>query len=115
MTYGICLTEQFRATENNYKDVFADPKTRRVIPGGLMSWLIKKGDLILANENVIAYKEMLYTFSEDQGSTLSLPIYTFDRADNLPKRFAQVAKGMLLALIFKYCTLAEPLQNSKRR
>jgi hypothetical protein len=99
MTYGICLTEQFRATEHNYKDIFTDPEARRVIPGGLMSWLIKKGDLIMANERLIAEKEMLYTFSEGKGDTLTLPIYVCDRAHDLPKRFKQVARGTSFHLI----------------
>jgi hypothetical protein len=113
ITYGINLTEHFRSTENNYRDIFADPKTRRVYPGGSMCWMIKQGDLVMATDHLIADKEMLYTFSEEQGDTLTLPVYMYDRED-LPKRFAEVASGMYVPPLSVPHFLTFFSQNFKR-
>ena len=96
-SYGICLNEQYTATKNFYKDEFVNPYTRQRMAAGQMTWLVQKGDLILANQNRVGERLFTHTFWEgDDGTKLTVPVYTYERDDSLPQRFAPVAKGTWL-------------------
>merc|ERR1711939_1152105 len=98
-SYGICLNEQYTATKNFYKDEFVNPYTRQRMAAGQMTWLVQKGDLILANQNRVGERLFTHTFWEgDDGTKLTVPVYTYERDDSLPQRFAPVAKELTTVL-----------------
>lgn len=103
-SYGIVLNETFRGSKFRSEDRYTDPITGDVQAHGQITWLIKKGDLILSNEGKTSEKEFRVTFhgTEEAGERKKkLSIYGYDD-DDLPDRFQNAREELKEVAVLTY-------------
>ena len=69
-----------------------DHITNAVVAQSQITWLIKKGDLILPDEGKQWAKEFGYSFRDLQDRKFKLPIYEYED-DDLPDRYQNAREG----------------------
>ena len=86
-SYGIALNEVH----------YTDPVTGNIVADKPITWLVKKGDLILQNEGKTIEKEFILRFQESGNRKFRLPIYEYED-DDLPDRFQNAREGNYMIL-----------------
>lgn len=91
-SYGIILNEVFSGARSNREDLYTDSVAEDFMADKPITWLIKKGDLILPNEGKTMEKEFILRFQETRDRKFELPIYEYED-DDLPDRFQNAREG----------------------
>jgi len=89
---GIVLNEAYSATKYDPKDHDIDAVTNNSIAPNQLTWLLKKGDLILSNEGRTSEKLFTFPFQENDKPLFDLPVYEYEE-DDLPDRFQNSREG----------------------
>lgn len=103
-SYGIVLNEAFLGSKFRREDRYTDPITGDVVAHGQITWLVKKGDLILSNEGKASEKEFRVTFhgtGEAGERRKKLTIYEYED-DDLPDRFQNAREELKEVTILTY-------------
>ncbi|KUJ14621.1 actin-like ATPase domain-containing protein [Mollisia scopiformis] len=85
-SYGVNLNEMDSISKYSREDVYVDPVTNNSMARTQLTWLIRKGDLILSDEKREAEKEFMHTFSDPDDRKFKLPVYEYSD-DDLPDRY----------------------------
>jgi hypothetical protein len=94
-SYGIVLNETFKGSKFLLEDRYTDPITGDIQAHGQVTWLVKKGDLILSNEGRTSEKEFRVSFAGTEEASKrrsKLSIYEYED-DDLPDRFQNAREG----------------------
>jgi hypothetical protein len=89
---GVALNEAYTPTRFNEKDKATHAVTNNTIAHKQITWLVKKGDLILSNEGRITEKFFTFPFQETGPRKFELPIYEYED-DDLPDRYENAREG----------------------
>jgi hypothetical protein len=93
--YGIVLNEVFSIHTSNNKDMYLDPVTNNVMAQQQLTWLIRRGDLLLSDAKKETTKQFLHNFAETDERKFRVPIYEYpDDDDELPDRFRTGKNGV---------------------
>ncbi|KAH6665947.1 hypothetical protein B0J14DRAFT_203950 [Halenospora varia] len=103
-SYGIKLDSAYTKTKHDAKDHYTDTLTNDVMAKGQMHWLIRKGDLILSDEQKVTEKELAFNFKETGKKMFKIPIYMYED-DDIPERY-QNARNELLEVGVLDCDLS---------
>jgi hypothetical protein len=93
-SYGVMLNRAFTGVRHNRQDRFVDPATKKVMAREQMTWLIKKGDLVLSNKPKQAEQEFSFKFKETDNRVFNFSIYEYSE-DDLPERYDIIQEGNL--------------------
>lgn len=90
--YGLSLDQSYSQGTHDGRDVYTDPLTNQSLAGHQMTWLIRKGDLLIDNETRIIERKVCWRFrqGDNQGWTLKLYEYLDDDA---PDRYQTSQTG----------------------
>jgi hypothetical protein len=99
-SFGIVLDEAYTPTKYSPKDQDTDVITNNVIAPKQITWLVKKGDLILSDEGKTSEKAFTFPFQEKSARKFGLPIYEYED-DDLPDRFQSAREGMHILISTK--------------
>jgi hypothetical protein len=91
-SFGIVLDEAYTPTKYGAKDRDTDFMTANVIAPRQITWLVKKGDVILSDEGKTSEKAFTFPFQETGVRKFGLPIYEYED-DDLPDRFQNAREG----------------------
>ena len=89
---GIVLNEAYSGTKYDRKHHDVDTVTNNSIAPNQITWLVKKGDLILSNEGRTTEKFFTFPFQENGERRFDLPIYEYED-DDLPDQFENAREG----------------------
>jgi hypothetical protein len=95
-SYGIVLNETFKGSKFRSEDLCADSITGEAQAQGQITWLVKKGDLVLSNEGKTSEKEFRVTFTSGRDMNerkKQLSIYEYED-DDLPDRYRNAHQGI---------------------
>src|ERR1700712_2975095 len=93
-SFGITFPEPYSDLKHREEDSYLDPLTKKVMAGGQLHWLIRKGDLILSDQPTTAVKAIQFTFQKHDKIKKELPIYMYPEED-IPERFHNSWNGKL--------------------
>jgi hypothetical protein len=95
-SYGIVLNEAYSARKFDSRDQVVDPLTNKLMAQGQITWLIRRGDLLLSDATKETIKQFTYTFPENAERTFNFPIYEYpDDDDDVPDRYETGQNGKL--------------------
>jgi hypothetical protein len=93
-SYGVALNEVYSPIKYDRKDQYLDPVTNCEMAQQQITWLVRRGDLILSDDKKVIEKEFLFHFKETDERKFSLPVYEYpDEDDDVPERFATGENG----------------------
>jgi hypothetical protein len=93
-SYGVMLNRAFSGAKFKREDAYTDPATGKVMASGQMTWLVRKGDLILSNEPKESDQEFSFKFREADNRVFNFSVYEYSE-DDIPDRFESAQDGML--------------------
>ncbi len=97
-SYGLSSNVPFSNIAHDIRDRVIDPISHAIIAKNQLTWLIKKGDLILSD----VVKEATTTFTQNmtEGSLMTgtIPIYAYD-GDEFPDRLYNSHDGSLISFL----------------
>lgn len=102
-SYGVNLNEMDSIHKYSREDVYVDPVTNNAMARTQLTWLIRKGDLILSDEKREAEKEFMHTFSDPDDRKFKLPIYEY-ADDDLPDRYETGQNGTCISKLERNTT-----------
>lgn len=94
-SYGIVLNEMFKGSYFRSDDRSEDSITGEAQAQGQITWLVKKGDLVLSDEGKTSEKEFRVTFTSGRDideRKRQLSIYEYED-DDLPDRYRNAHQG----------------------
>jgi hypothetical protein len=96
--YGVSVDEKFSIIKHQYKDRKFDPMTQTLVAKGQFMWLIKKGDLIISDPQMLPVEEYSFDFMfpETHERRGSIRIYSYDD-DDAPDNLADSIGGMIFS------------------
>ncbi|KAF2495164.1 hypothetical protein BU16DRAFT_539159 [Lophium mytilinum] len=115
-SYGIVLNETFRGSMFHLEDRYTDTVTGDVKAQGQITWLVKKGDLILSDEGRTSSKEFRVSFQgtvEAGERKKKLSIYEYED-DDLPDRFQNAREELKEVAVLTYDLSTISLDNFDR-
>jgi hypothetical protein len=96
-SYGVALDELYSVYKYDRRDTYTDPVTDRVMAQKQLTWLIRRGDLLLSDAKKVTEKEFMFPFQETDDRKFKLPIYQYqgdDEDDDVPDRFETGQHGV---------------------
>jgi hypothetical protein len=97
-SYGVMLNRAYSGLRHNRKDRYTDPATNRVMAQGQMTWLIKKGDLVLSDNPKEAEQEFSFKFKRDDNRVFNFSVYEYSD-DDIPDRYETAQDGKFALLL----------------
>ena len=98
-SYGVALNEVYSPIKYDRKDQYLDPVTNCEMAQQQITWLIRRGDLILSDDKKETEKEFLFHFKDTDERKFSLPVYEYpDEDDDVPERFATGENGKIFRI-----------------
>jgi hypothetical protein len=97
-SYGVMLNRVYTGVRFKKEDAYTDEATGRVMAHGQMTWLIKKGDLLLSDEPKESEQEFSFKFNETDVRVFNFPIYEYSE-DDIPDRFDNAQEGKIILQI----------------
>ena len=91
-SYGIVLNEGSLRSKYDPRDRYTDSVTNNVMAHKQLTWLIRRGDLLLSAKRETK-KEFMFPFQKLNDLKFKLPIYEYPD-DDLPDRFENAQEGM---------------------
>ena len=92
-SYGIVLDESYSGYKYDRRDRYTHSVTNSVMAQKQLTWLIRKGDLLLSDAKRESEKEFKFPFQKTDDLKFKLPIYEYPD-DDLPDRFETAQAGM---------------------
>lgn len=92
-SYGIVLNESYSGYKYDRRDRYTDSITNNVMAHKQLTWLIRRGDLLLSDAKRETEKEFIFPFQSTDDLNFKLPIYEYPD-DDLPDRFETAQAGM---------------------
>lgn len=92
------VNNTYSESKHDRRDMFADSLTGIPMAKGQVTWLIRKGDLVLSDAPREAEVELNFNFRETDARVLQLPIYEY-ADDDLPDRFETSEEGIVVILL----------------
>lgn len=92
-SYGIVCDETYSGHESDQRDRYTDSATNKVMVRKQLTWLIRKGDLLLSDAKTENEKEIKFPFQKPDDLKFKLPVYEYPD-DDLPDRFETAESGM---------------------
>jgi len=114
--YGIVSNETYAESHYHEFGRFPDSSTSHSTAHRPIFWFIRKGDLLLSEDQRIVQKELRYYFNERMPRRILLPIYKYDYGD-APTDFSNSRDGILFYISFLeppadwYCRIDTALKN----
>jgi hypothetical protein len=94
-SYGIALDEVNSVYKYDRRDWFTDEVTNTVMAQKQLTWLIRRGDLLLSDAKKETEKEFMFPFQETDDRKFKLPIYEYPGDDDdVPDRFETGQHGV---------------------
>ncbi|KAF2823206.1 actin-like ATPase domain-containing protein [Ophiobolus disseminans] len=84
--YGVQLNASFAKGVHDPRDQVTNPVTNHVMASKQLTWLIRKGDLLMAEEVRIIERSLVASFLETGDRVVRLPIYEY-LGDDAPERY----------------------------
>ncbi|CZR64187.1 uncharacterized protein PAC_14084 [Phialocephala subalpina] len=114
-SYGIVLNEMYSVHKYSRADKYTDAVTNNVMAHKQITYLIKRGDLVLSDEKRESDKEFMFPFSDTDDRKFKLPIYEYpDDDDDAPERF-ETGQNELVQVAVLNCDLsAIPINDFDR-
>lgn len=81
-SYGILINEAFSVDRFDPRDCFMESGTKTTMAGKQFAWLIRRGDLILSDEDKKVHKWFSCPFQTSHGRKFDLPVYVYPRDDD---------------------------------
>jgi hypothetical protein len=91
-SFGIVIDEVYSAAKYSCEDQEVNAITNNVMAPKQITWLVKKGDLILSNEGRTSEKFFVFHFQESGERRFEVPLYEYED-DDLPDRFQNAQAG----------------------
>lgn len=91
-SYGIILHHTYSGVLHDSRDRQRDAITNRDMANGQLTWLLRKGDLLLSDEPRESEKEFAFNFREMDERKVILPIYEY-LDDDIPDRYETAQQG----------------------
>jgi hypothetical protein len=91
--YGIVLDEIYVEHKYDGRERYTDPLTNNIMAHKQLTWLIRKGDLLLSDAKSETEKDFIFPFQKIDDLKFKLPIYEYPD-DDLPDRFETAQTGM---------------------
>lgn len=91
-SYCIVLNEGSSRSKYDPRDRYTDSVTNNVMAHKQLTWLIRRGDLLLSAKKETE-KEFMFPFQKPNDLKFKLPIYEYPD-DDLPDRFENAQEGM---------------------
>jgi hypothetical protein len=91
--YGVQLTASFSKGTHDPRDKITHSLTNQVMANKQLTWLILKGDLLMAGDERIIDRPLVASFREGGSRVFNLPIYEYS-GDKAPDRFKIAHEGM---------------------
>ena len=89
------LNETYSVYRNSSKDIYTDTLTDNIMAKQQITWLIRRGDLLLSDVKKETKKEFMFRFQESEDRKFRLPIYEYPNDDDdVPDRFEVGQTGM---------------------
>jgi hypothetical protein len=86
--YAVVLDDPFQSHKNNPKDFVIDPLTNTPIAQKQLTYIVRRGDLILSDEKKEIEREVCFRFRENDERVFQFPIYEYaDNDEDMPDRF----------------------------
>jgi hypothetical protein len=91
--YGIQFSPPYSKRKHDRRDTFTHALTGHVMAGQQLVWLIRKGDLLVANENREIEHPLMGSFKAGESQVFELPVYEY-LGDQAPERYKIAQQGM---------------------
>ena len=93
-SYAVVLDETNSVHHFDPRDRFTDAITNRVTAQKQLTWLVRRGDLILPDEKRTTEKQFHVLFLENGPRRYNLPVYVYpEDDDDVPDRFETGKNG----------------------
>ncbi|KAI9868488.1 MAG: hypothetical protein M1813_005932 [Trichoglossum hirsutum] len=102
--YGIVLDEIYVEHKYDGRERYTDPLTNNIMAHKQLTWLIRKGDLLLSDAKSETEKDFIFPFQKIDDLKFKLPIYEYPD-DDLPDRF-ETAQTELMEVAVLNCDLS---------
>lgn len=104
--YGILLNQSYSGVRHPKRaDCYIDPLTSRTMAASQMTWLIRKGDLLLSSQLKEGEERVTFKFSEEGSRKFSLAVYQYPD-DDPPSQF-KIAHAELNLVVNLTCDFSE--------
>jgi len=90
--YGVQLSASFAKGVHDPRDMVTHALTNEVMASKQLTWLIRKGDLLMADEERVIERPLVGSFREGQSRVFNLPLYEY-LGDKTPGRFKIAHEG----------------------
>jgi hypothetical protein len=99
--YGISVSQSFSSFRHSEDDAYFDPFDGEKKAKGQMTWLLKKGDMLLSNKPKHAEIDICRRFGLKDNRVFESKLVAFDDDDPPPQRYAElpIGSGMSLTLL----------------
>jgi hypothetical protein len=108
-SYGLKLDHQFTGRTHDRRDHYEDTMTGHVMAKGQLTWLIRRGDLVLSDVPKVVEKVIAFNFMRADDRNFALPVYEYSD-DDIPDRFETAQEGKCNSRIA--LLLLRPRKNS---
>ncbi|KAH0556986.1 hypothetical protein GP486_005225 [Trichoglossum hirsutum] len=106
-SYGVALNEMNSVYKYDPRDRYIDSVTNNVVAHKQLTWLIRRGDLLLPDAKKETDKEFVFHFQETDDRKFSLPIYQYPYdGDDEPDRF-ETGQNELVEVAILNCDLSK--------
>jgi hypothetical protein len=94
-SYGVALNEMYSVYKYDHRDRYIDSVTNNVMAHKQLTWVVRRGDLLLSDTKKETEKEFPFFFQETDDRKYRLPIYVYpDDDDDVPDRFETGQNGV---------------------
>lgn len=91
--YGIKINAPYSRKTHDHRDSYTNTLTNQQMAGEQLLWLIKKGDLLSADEERVVEHPLMGQFREDSTPIFRVPIFQFSD-DEAPSRYYTAQDGI---------------------
>jgi hypothetical protein len=94
-SYGIALGEEYSVYKDDRRDRYTDSLTNNAMAHKRLTWLMRRGDLLLSGATGEIEKEFMFPFQQTDDRKFKLPIYEYlGDDDDVPDRFETGQNGV---------------------
>lgn len=94
--YGICSDAPYSDALHNTKDRHVDVLSQTTMTKDQLTWMVKKGDLLLSDRPKEVQAPFTLKFTESESKSGSIPVYSYDFEKDLPDRLYNSRNGWLV-------------------
>lgn len=90
--YGVKISTSFTKGTHDSRDVVTHGLTNKVLASDQLSWLVRRGDLLLESEEREIVQSLVGSFGDGHSRVFKLPIYEY-LGDKAPDRYKISQEG----------------------